>query len=153
MSHPELNPSIHTVVSFTGKKKSFPLDSSHPQGVLSDITVQLCLPPCGRKKWDSTYLVSLAWLLCNFHLCNCVSLYSCILFLYSVYGFKWQCWFFVAAGGIFIDSCGIFCCGMWTQVLKTCGILVPPPGMEPVSPALQGRFLTEPPGESHFQSF
>ena len=30
-----------------------------------------------------------------------------------------------------------------------CGILVPRPGMEPASPALEGRFLTtEPPGKS-----
>ena len=47
MSHPELNPSIHTVVSFTGENKSFPLDGSHPQGVLNNITVQFCLLPCG----------------------------------------------------------------------------------------------------------
>ena len=32
---------------------------------------------------------------------------------------------------------------------KACGILVPCPGIEPVSPALQGRFLTTgPPGKS-----
>ena len=31
-----------------------------------------------------------------------------------------------------------------------CGILVPQPGKEPVSPELQGRFLTTgPPGKSH----
>ena len=30
------------------------------------------------------------------------------------------------------------------------GILVPPPGIEPASPALEGRFLTtRPPGKSH----
>ena len=34
-----------------------------------------------------------------------------------------------------------------------CGILVPPPGMEPMSPALEGRFLTTgPPGKSQFCS-
>ena len=42
MSHPELNPSIHTVVSFTGENKSFPLDGSYQQGVLNNITVQFC---------------------------------------------------------------------------------------------------------------
>jgi len=31
-----------------------------------------------------------------------------------------------------------------------CGILIPQPGMEPMFPALQGRFLTtEPLGKSH----
>ena len=32
---------------------------------------------------------------------------------------------------------------------KACGILVPPPGMEPMSPALQGILTTGPPGKSH----
>ena len=32
-----------------------------------------------------------------------------------------------------------------------CGVLVPQPGMEPMSPALQGGFLTiEPPGKSQY---
>ena len=32
---------------------------------------------------------------------------------------------------------------------KACGILVPPPGIKPMSPVLQGRFLTTgPPGKS-----
>ena len=35
-----------------------------------------------------------------------------------------------------------------------CGILVPPPGIEPMSPALEGRFLpTGPPGKSQSLSF
>ena len=35
---------------------------------------------------------------------------------------------------------------------KACGILVPQPGMEPTSPAPEGRFLTtEPPGKSQHQ--
>ena len=34
---------------------------------------------------------------------------------------------------------------------EECGILVPRPGIEPMSPALQGRFLTTgPPGKSSF---
>ena len=56
MSHTELNPSIHTVVSFTGENKSFPLDGSYQQGVLNNITVQFC---CFHV---------VAWLLCNFPL-------------------------------------------------------------------------------------
>ena len=49
-----------------------------------------------------------------------------------------------AAGGL-LSRCG-------TQVYcpVACGILVPGPGIEPVSPALEARFLTtEPPGKSH----
>ena len=35
-----------------------------------------------------------------------------------------------------------------------CGILVPPPGIEPMSPALEGRFLpTGPPGKSQDGKF
>ena len=38
-----------------------------------------------------------------------------------------------------IDSLAVACC---LSCFTACGILVPPPGMEPVSPTLQGRFLT-----------
>ena len=38
-------------------------------------------------------------------------------------------------------------CGLRCSV--ACGILVPWPGIEPSSPALQGGFLTGPPGKSH----
>ena len=41
-------------------------------------------------------------------------------------------------------------CGTWVYCPMACGILVPGPGIEPVPPALEGRFLTtEPPGKSH----
>ena len=40
-------------------------------------------------------------------------------------------------------ACGLSC-------PAACGILVPRPGIEPVSPALEGGFLTTgPPGKSH----
>ena len=48
-------------------------------------------------------------------------------------------------------------CGMWASVVAVCGlscptahgILVPQPGIEPTSPALEGGFLTTgPPGRS-----
>ena len=55
-------------------------------------------------------------------------------------------------------SCGVkTSCGAWAQLQHmglvvpqhVGGILVPLPGIEPVSPALQGRFLTTgPPGNS-----
>ena len=53
------------------------------------------------------------------------------------------CRIFVVVGGL-ISSCGSpTCCPM------ACGILGPRPGIEPMSPALQGRFLTTgPPGKS-----
>ena len=55
------------------------------------------------------------------------------------------CWVLVAAHGIFA-TCGLNCPG-------ACGILVPRPGMELMSPALQGGFLTDgPPGKSPFSS-
>ena len=60
----------------------------------------------------------------------------------------------------FTASCGIFLCGVQTRHLGSvvavhglsysaaCGILVPQPGIEPMSPALQGRFSsTGPPGK------
>ena len=62
----------------------------------------------------------------------------------------------VVACRIFIMSCRIFSCGAQILVVahrvscsEACGILVPRPGIEPVSPALEGRFLTtRPPGTS-----
>ena len=43
---------------------------------------------------------------------------------------------------VFTVGCGLSC-------FAVCGILVPPPGIEPTSPALQGTFLTSgPPGKS-----
>ena len=62
---------------------------------------------------------------------------------------------FLAVSGL-IASCEILRCSKWTLVVarglscsKACGILVPQPGIEVMSPVLQGRFLTtEPPGKS-----
>ena len=51
-----------------------------------------------------------------------------------------------ALGSVGFGSCGA--CGLSCPVSR--GILVPGPGIEPVSPALAGKFLnTEPPGKSH----
>ena len=59
-----------------------------------------------------------------------------LLFLKNIYLFIWLPWLLVAARGL---SCPV-----------ACGILVPWPGIEPTSPALEGRFLTTgPPGKSH----
>ena len=70
------------------------------------------------------------------------------------------------AHGAFTVACGIFSlwrAGFFLAVVlglqssrargfscsAACGILVPPPGIEPASPALEGRFLTTgPPGKS-----
>ena len=53
----------------------------------------------------------------------------------------------VVACRIFVMSCTIFSCGAQTLLVahrvscsEACGILVPRPGIEPVSPALEGRF-------------
>ena len=46
--------------------------------------------------------------------------------------------------------CGLSIHGTWAQMpLSVCGILVPGPRIEPVSPVLVGQFLsTGPPGKS-----
>ena len=76
--------------------------------------------------------------------------------------FFWLCWVFVAACGLSLvmsrgyspvaaSLCvGFSCRRGWTAVVaphrlscpEACGILIPGPGIEPVSPALQGGFLT-----------
>ena len=58
--------------------------------------------------------------------------------------------FLVLAHGILLVACRIFCCSLWVSLAVVCGlscpaasgILVPQPGIELVSPALEGRFLT-----------
>ena len=61
----------------------------------------------------------------------------------------------VAARGIFIVSRGIFCTvAHGISCSKACRILVPPLGIEPTSPALNGRFLTTgPPTKSSTHGF
>ena len=60
------------------------------------------------------------------------------------------CWVFLAMPRLALVSAQQLSCS------STCGILVPQPGIKPVSPALEGRFLsTGPPGKSlpiHFLS-
>ena len=64
-------------------------------------------------------------------------------------------------------ACGLSSCGMWALECAgsvvaacrlscpvACGILVPRPGIKPMSPALEGGFLTTgPPGKSHTYLF
>ena len=75
-------------------------------------------------------------------------------------------WVLVAVHGIFVEACRIFPCGVRvfslslrraSSVIVACGlncpvaygILVPCPGIEPASPALEGGFFTTgPPGKS-----
>ena len=46
------------------------------------------------------------------------------------------------------------CVTPWLQATAACGIPVPRPGIEPVSPASEGRFLTtRPPGKSLVWTF
>ena len=67
----------------------------------------------------------------------------------------WLHWVLVVTHRIFPASCRIFRCSGWApehvglvsaayrpSCFLACGILVPWPGIEPVFPALQGRFLT-----------
>ena len=95
----------------------------------------------------------------------------------SIYLFIWLCWILVAARGLFIAARGLFVaargrfvaarglfvaargllssCGAWApervgSIVAACGILIPQPGIEPTSPALEGGFLTPgSPGKSH----
>ena len=62
-----------------------------------------------------------------------------------VLGLSWGTWgSFIAAWGVLSS------CGMGLSYLGACGILVPRPEIEPMSPALEGGFLTiGPPGKSH----
>ena len=68
---------------------------------------------------------------------------------------------------VLVGAHGIFCCGAWTLELwpegsvvvalgprcaVACGTLVPKPGIEPASPALQGGFLTTGP-QGKFPTF
>ena len=65
------------------------------------------------------------------------------------------CRLFVVAGGL-LSNCDVgSIVAAWAlepnrlSYPAACGILVPPPGMEPASPALEGAFLTTgPPGKS-----
>ena len=62
---------------------------------------------------------------------------------------------------IFLRSCGSFHCSSLILIVDyglrcfvACGILVPRPGIEPVSPVLESRFLTTgPPGKPHIFSY
>ena len=53
---------------------------------------------------------------------------------------------------VVLSSCGLrasVVAGTWISCSMAGGIFVPQPGIEPMSPALQGRFLTTgPPGKS-----
>ena len=64
--------------------------------------------------------------------------------------FIWLHWILVAAQGTFSVVGGLLsalACGL--SCPQGCGVLVPQPGVEPGSPALEGRFLaTEPPEKS-----
>ena len=56
--------------------------------------------------------------------------------------YLWLCRVFAVARGLLSSCCA------------ACGILVPRPGIDPASPALEGRFLTAgPPGKSFLSAF
>ena len=66
-----------------------------------------------------------------------------LFFVFNIYLFIWLHRVFVAAVGFsLVVVCRLSCSA-------ACGILVPRPGLEPVSPALESGFLTTgPPGKS-----
>ena len=69
---------------------------------------------------------------------------------------RWLLWVIVMTQGIFLASRWIPCCSVaqelavcWLSCSVACGILIPPPGIEPTSPALQGGcLLPGPPAKS-----
>ena len=65
---------------------------------------------------------------------------SSSFFFFYIYLFIWLCWVLTA-------TLRIFCCfslvaAHWFSCSMACGILLPQPGMQTVSPALEGGFLT-----------
>ena len=64
--------------------------------------------------------------------------------------FLWLHWVLVAAGRIFVAATGFSLVAVHRLSCPgACGILVPPPEIEPMSPALEGGFLTTgPPGKA-----
>ena len=49
-----------------------------------------------------------------------------------------------------LEHAGSVVAARWLSCPVACGTLVPPPGIEPASPALEGGLLTTgPPGKSH----
>ena len=84
--------------------------------------------------------------------------------------FFWLCWVFIVVCGSFVAACRLLSsCGVQAQYLRqtgslvavlglscpaACGILVPRQGIEPMSPALEGGFLTTgPPGKPPDMNF
>ena len=55
--------------------------------------------------------------------------------------FLWLCLDLAAAGELFIVVWGLLS-SLGLSCPSACGILIPQPGIEPVSPALEGGFLT-----------
>ena len=96
-----------------------------------------------------------------------ISSFKYILFIYLMHQAS------VTARGIFVVSWGVFRCHVWALVVAlgprsaqpsvvaaqglssvACGILVPPPGIEPACPVLQAEFLTTgPPEKPRFPLF
>ena len=77
------------------------------------------------------------------------SIFSC-LFVFNICLYIWLCWSQLCHAGSFVVVCqGLVVAAQGLSCPTACGILVPPPGTEPMSPALEGKFLTTgPPGKS-----
>ena len=66
---------------------------------------------------------------------------------FVLFSLFWWCWVFVEVSRLSLVVVGGLRCP------SACGILVPQPGMEPVSPALEGGLsVTGPPGEASYMS-
>ena len=56
--------------------------------------------------------------------------------------FRWACELLSSFGARTVERAGSVVVARWLSCSAACGILVPQPGIEPASPALEGRFLT-----------
>ena len=97
-------------------------------------------------KFISFFVLSYARLVW-FRTVKCWTLFLLLLFLLNIYFYLliWLCQALVVAHGSSLCHTGLR-----LSCPEACGILVPPASIEPMSPALQGRYLaTGLPGKSH----
>ena len=97
-------------------------------------------------KFISFFVLSYARLVW-FKTVKCWTLFLLLLFLLNIYFYLliWLCQALVVAHGSSLCHTGLR-----LSCPEACGILVPPASIEPMSPALQGRYLaTGLPGKSH----
>ena len=80
--------------------------------------------------------------------------HTSFLLLHSHFLQLWQAGATLLLGSMGCREYGLSSCVAWALLLPACGISVPGPGVQPMSPALAGRFFTTgPPGKSQALGF